>query len=72
MKHGAARLIWLKDSAPLTGIYLAPQWINGVRIATVSVNGERFNFEAAIVTDCGDLSEALDRGSLPSSEVGRA
>lgn len=72
MKHGTTCLVWLHGRAPITGTYLAPQWIAGQRVATVSVDGERLNFLAEIVTDCGGLMDALDRGSLPSMEVGRA
>lgn len=72
MKHGTLCIVGLHDRAPVTGTYLAPQWIAGQRVATVAVNGERLNFLAEIVTECGGLIDALDHGSLPSPHVGRA
>lgn len=72
MKHGTACLVWLHGRAPVTGVFLAPQWIAGQRCATVSVDGEHMNFAAEIVTDCGGLFDALERGSLPSIDVGTA
>lgn len=72
MKHGTNCLIWIYEGAPLIGTYLAPQWIAGQRVATVSVGGVHMNFAAEIVTDTGQLADALKRGSLVAPGVGRA
>lgn len=72
MKHGTTCLVWLHDRAPIVGLYLAPTFVSGTRAAVVSIEGEQYQFAAEIVSDAGDLADAIERGSLPSSQVGRA
>lgn len=70
MTGGQQVLVWIGSSAPIVGLYIAPNNVDGRRAAVVSIDGEQYQFAEEIVTGVGRLIEALDRGSVPIPKWG--